>query len=89
MPRLIESIRLAYPLIEFQISFNDALENVMGGDSDLGICISEPPQDKSTIWRKLCGVPRYAAAAPRLFERFQRPSTPGDLDPALCLAYAQ
>jgi DNA-binding transcriptional LysR family regulator len=88
MPHLIESFRLAYPLIELQISFNDALEDVMAGDFDLAIRISEPPQDKSSIWRKLCGVPRFAVAAPRLFERFQRPASPGDLDPALCLAYA-
>ncbi len=87
MPRLIESFRLAYPTIELQVSFSDTLLDVMEGAHDLAIRISEPPQDKSTIWRKLCGVPRFAVAAPRLFERFQRPMTPDDLDPELCLAY--
>lgn len=88
MPRLIESFRLAYPLIALQISFNDALEDVMAGDFDLAIRISDPPHDKSSIWRKLCAVPRFAIAAPKLFERSARPATPDELDPALCLAYA-
>lgn len=88
MPLLVESFRMAYPMIELQVSFSDALLDVMEGEHDLAIRISEPPQDKSTIWRKLCGIPRFAVAAPRLFDRFPRPATPVDLDPALCLAYA-
>jgi DNA-binding transcriptional LysR family regulator len=88
MPGLIESFRLAYPLIDLQIRFNDAFEDIMAGEFDLAIRISEPPQDKSSIWRKLCGVPRFAVAATSLFERFPRPTTPDALDPALCLAYA-
>lgn len=88
MPPLIESFRLAYPLIELQLRFDDALEDVMAGNFDLAIRISEPPQDKSSIWRKLCTVPRFAIAAPHLFDRFPRPATPAELDPALCLAYA-
>lgn len=88
MPRLIESFRLAYPMIDLQISFSDALQDVMEGAHDLTIRISEPPQDKSTIWRKLCAVPRFAIAAPALFERVARPASPADLDPALCLGYA-
>lgn len=88
MPRLVESFRLAYPLIELQVCFSDALLDVMEGQHDLTIRISEPPRDKSTIWRKLCSVPRFAIASPRLFERYARPDRPEDLDAALCLAYA-
>ena len=88
MPRLVESFRLAYPLIELQVCFSDALLDMMEGQHDLAIRISEPPRDKSTIWRKLCSVPRFAVASPRLFERTARPAKPEDLDPAVCLAYA-
>lgn len=88
MPRLVNSFRLAYPMIELEISLSDALLDIMEGQHDLAIRISEPPKDKSTIWRKLCGIPRHTVAAPHLFERFPRPDTPDDLDQALCLAYA-
>lgn len=88
MPRMVESFRLAYPLIELQVCFSDALLDVMEGQHDLAIRISEPPRDKATIWRKLCSVPRSIVASPRLFERFARPEKPEELDPALCFGYA-
>ena len=87
MPRLLDSFRLAYPLIDVQVSFSDELLDVMDGQHDLAIRISEPPRDKSTIWRKLCQVPRLAVASPKLFERASRPTLPEDLDPKLCFAY--
>lgn len=87
MPHLIASFRSAYPMIALQLSFSDALLDVMTGEFDLAIRISEPPKDKSTIWRKLCGIPRFAVAAPRLLDTITRPATPDDLDPARCLAY--
>lgn len=87
MPRVVESFRLAYPTIELQVSFTDTLLDVMEGQHDLAIRISQPPRDKSTIWRKLCGVPRFAVAAPKLFEQYSRPRRPEELDPAVCLAY--
>ncbi|MGY6695757.1 MAG: LysR substrate-binding domain-containing protein [Roseinatronobacter sp.] len=88
MPGLVDSFRLAYPMIDLQISFSDTLLDIMEGQHDLAIRISEPPKDKSTIWRKLCAIPRHAVAAPCLFQRVARPAAPEDLDPALCLAYA-
>jgi len=88
MPRLIDSFRLAYPRIELEVSLSDTLLDVMESAHDLAIRISLPPRDKSTIWRKLCEIPRVAVASPRLFDRHPRPLSPDDLHPALCLAYA-
>lgn len=88
MPRLIGRFRLAYPMITLQLSFSDALHDVMDGDFDLAIRISEPPKDKSTIWRKLCGIPRSTVAAPELFDNIAKPFSPETLDSRRCLAYA-
>lgn len=88
MPRLVESFRLAYPLIDLEVHLTDTLVDVIAEDCDLSIRISGPPKDKSTIWRKICEVPRHAVAAPSLFERVPMPRSPDDLDPATLLSYS-
>ncbi|NRB36692.1 MAG: LysR family transcriptional regulator [Rhodobacteraceae bacterium] len=88
LPQLIDSFRLAYPRIDLQVHLTDALVDIITEDCDLAIRVSRPPRDKSTIWRKICEVPRYPVAAPSLFDRMPMPDTPDDLDPALMLSYA-
>lgn len=88
LPDLLESFRLAYPLIGLQVHLTDALVDIIAEDCDLAIRVSGPPTGKSTIWRKICEVPRYLVAAPSLFERTLRPDTPDDLDPAYLLSYS-
>ncbi|MEL6207101.1 MAG: LysR family transcriptional regulator [Pseudomonadota bacterium] len=88
LPRLIESFRLAYPEIALNIQMTDTLIDIMKEQCDLSIRISGPPADKSTIWRKLCEVPRHAVAAPSLFHQIARPETPEDLLPDHCLSYS-
>jgi len=88
MPTLVDSFRLAYPKISLNINLTDTLVDIVEEDCDLAIRISAPPGDKSTIWRKICEVPRLAVAAPDLFERTPRPVSPDDLDPAYCMSYS-
>lgn len=88
LPRLVDGFRLAYPGIDLSICLTDTLVDIVAEGADLAIRISGPPQDKSTIWRKICEVPRCAVGAPALFERVGRPRAPEDLDPALCMSYA-
>lgn len=88
LPDLISGFRLAYPNIAVDIALTDAFVDIVDAPCDVAIRISGPPGDKSTIWRKICKVPRRLVAAPGLFARASRPSTPDDLDPALCLSYA-
>jgi len=88
MPGLVDNFRLAYPNIALSVTLEDQLIDVVDEGSDLAIRISSPPTDKSTIWRKICEVPRMAVAAPRLFERCSRPQTPEDLDRNHCLSYS-
>ncbi|NDU99603.1 LysR family transcriptional regulator [Pseudoroseicyclus tamaricis] len=87
MPKLLASFRLAYPNIEIDLQLTDRLVDILEESCDLAIRISTPPQDKSTIWRRICQVPRQVVAAPALFERIPRPETPDDLQPAHCLSY--
>ncbi|WP_102225710.1 LysR family transcriptional regulator [Acidimangrovimonas sediminis] len=84
---LVSSFRLAYPRIALDVQLTDALVDIVDENCDLAIRISGPPGDKSTIWRKICEVPRQLVAAPALFDRVPRPTTPDELDPAHCLSY--
>ncbi|MBY6136864.1 LysR family transcriptional regulator [Nocardioides marinus] len=88
MPGLVDSFRLAYPNIALSVTLEDQLIDIVDEGSDLAIRISSPPTDKSTIWRKICEVPRMAVAAPQLFERCKRPNTPDELERDLCLSYS-
>ena len=89
MPKLVESFRLAYPNIELNIRLTDRLVDVVSENCDLSIRVSNPPSDKSTIWRKLCEVPMLVVAAPHLFERHPRPKVPDDLNSSICLSYGE
>ena len=88
MPGLIASFRLAYPNITLDVKLTDQFVDILEDSCDLAIRISGPPGDKSTIWRKICEVPRHVFAAPSLFERLARPTTPDDLPRAYCLSYS-
>lgn len=88
LPRVIAGFRKAYPGIAVDINFTDTLLDVISDNCDLAIRVSGQPRDKSTIWRKLCEVPRRAIAAPALFERVPRPLHPDDLDPEFTMSYS-
>lgn len=89
MPGLVASFRLAYPNIALDVQLTDTLVDILDENCDLAIRISMPPGDKSTIWRRICQVPRQVVAAPSLFERIPRPESPDDLTPDQCLSYGQ
>ncbi|MEL7300645.1 MAG: LysR family transcriptional regulator [Pseudomonadota bacterium] len=88
LPEVVAGFRLAYPRIQLEIQLTDALIDVIDADCDLAIRISRPPTDKSTIWRKLCDVPRHAVAAPALLQRMARPEEPGDLSAEHTMSYS-
>jgi len=87
LPGLLGSFRLAYPKIQIDVQLTDTLVDIVDETCDLAIRISGPPGDKSTIWRRICLVPRTIVAAPALFERIAAPRNPEDLDPAYCFSY--
>ena len=87
LPQVIAGFRVAYPGISVEINFTDTLLDVIEENCDLAVRVSGPPTDKSTIWRKLCEVPRHAIAAPSLFGRMPRPEHPDDLKGDALLSY--
>ena len=88
LPKVISGFRLAYPSISVDINFTDTLLDVIEETCDLAIRVSGPPADKSTIWRKLCEVPRHMIAAPSLVERVSIPSNPSALKDDLLMSYS-
>lgn len=87
LPGLIDSFRLAYPQIQVDVQLTDTLVDIIDESCDLAIRISGPPTDKSTIWRRICMVPRAIVAGPALFDRISMPQNPDELDPNHCLSY--
>ncbi|MEL6921524.1 MAG: LysR family transcriptional regulator [Pseudomonadota bacterium] len=88
LPEVMAGFRLAYPNISVEINFTDTLLDVIEENCDLAIRVSGPPTDKSTIWRKLCEVPRQIVAAPSLFDRVPLPRHPNDLRDDLLMSYS-
>ncbi|MEM6728102.1 MAG: LysR family transcriptional regulator [Pseudomonadota bacterium] len=87
LPGLLAGFRLAYPRISLSVDLTDSLVDIMDGGCDLAIRISGPPEGKSTIWRKLCEVPRRLVAAPALFAHEPMPESPEALAQAPLLSY--
>ncbi|MEL7166890.1 MAG: LysR substrate-binding domain-containing protein [Pseudomonadota bacterium] len=87
LPRVMTGFCAAYPEITVEIRFSDTLIDVMQETCDLAIRVSGPPRDKSTIWRKLCEVPRRAVASPALLARVGVPTHPDDLPTDLLMSY--
>jgi len=89
LPGLIKRYADEYPNVALDIRMTDTLVNIMEEDCDLAIRISGPPTDKSTIWRKICEVPRHVVAAPGFFAGGNEPDEPQDILPEDCLAYSE
>ncbi|MEM9966674.1 MAG: LysR family transcriptional regulator [Pseudomonadota bacterium] len=87
MPDFLDRFRVAYPDIDLHIHLTDSLIDVVNDRCDLAIRISGSPDDKSTIWRKLCKVRMLAVASPKLLANHGQPETPDALDRRLCLSY--
>ncbi|WP_368188518.1 LysR family transcriptional regulator [Aestuariibius sp. HNIBRBA575] len=87
MPKLIESYQLAYPNVALNLNFNDSLIDILAEQCDLALRVSQPPTDKSMIWRKICEIPRQLVVSPKLLVNYDLPSDPQDLNQQLCLSY--
>ncbi|MEM7731608.1 MAG: LysR family transcriptional regulator [Pseudomonadota bacterium] len=88
LPGLLAAFREAYPQVSISVDLSDRLIDIIDDPFDLSIRISRPPMDVSTIWRKICVVPRKIVAAPGLLTRIGTPRTPDDLMPEHCLSYS-
>jgi DNA-binding transcriptional LysR family regulator len=87
LPDVVSQFRILHPRVSVSLVLTDRLVDVVSEDVDLAIRISGEPRDKTTIWRKLCRVPRLLVAAPDYLTRHGTPAQPEDLAHHLCLAY--
>lgn len=87
LPAVLSQFAALYPETQVAVSLSDSLIDIVEEDYDLAIRISGPPGDKSTIWRKVCEVPRLLIAAPAYLERHGAPQSPEDLTRYCCLSY--
>lgn len=87
LPAVLTQFGLAHPSVKVTASLTDTFVDILDGSADLAIRISGAPTDKSTIWRKLCPVPRLLVAAPSYLLARGAPRSPDDLSDHELLAY--
>jgi DNA-binding transcriptional LysR family regulator len=84
----ISRFRILHSNVAIKLSLTDSFIDILSADFDMALRISGPPKDKSTIWRKICPVPRVIVAAPNYLMRRGTPAHPSELMGHNCLAYS-
>ena len=87
LPAVLSQFATLYPQTHVAVNLSDSFVDIVEEDYDLAIRISGPPDDKSTIWRKIRPVPRVLVAAPRYLAARGTPGDPGDLAGHACVSY--
>ena len=87
LPAVLSQFTTLHPQTHVALSLSDSFVDIVEEDYDLAIRISGPPGDKSTIWRKICKVPRVLVAAPEYLTAMGAPQTPDGLSNLACLSY--
>jgi DNA-binding transcriptional LysR family regulator len=88
LPGAIARFCKLYPDVELKLNLTDRFVDMLGDEFDMALRISGPPSDKSTIWRKICVVPRLLVASPAYLLREGVPKVPADLTRHKCLGYS-
>lgn len=89
LPAVLSQFAAIHPQTRVALNLSDGFVDILAADFDLAIRISGPPADKSTVWRKICRVPRLLVAAPSWLLAQGTPRTPADLPGAACLSYSE
>jgi DNA-binding transcriptional LysR family regulator len=88
LPPALARFRAAHPELRLSLSLSDRFVDVVGEGFDMALRVSGPPADKSTIWRKICIVPRLLVASPGYLRGKRSPRAPRDLAEHACIGYA-
>ena len=88
LPAVLSQFAARHPQTHVALSLSDSFVDILSAEHDLAIRISGPPSDKSTVWRKICSVPRMLVASPACLARHGTPQTPDDLPGYPCLGYS-
>ncbi|MEO6299145.1 MAG: LysR family transcriptional regulator [Paracoccaceae bacterium] len=89
LPAVLSQFATVHPQTHVALTLSDGFVDIVDEDFDLAIRISGPPTDKSTVWRKICLVPRMLVAAPAYLLAHGVPMTPNDLSGYACLSYGE
>lgn len=89
LPTVLSQFATLHPHTHVAVHLSDGFVDIVEDDYDLAIRISGPPGDKSTIWRKICQVPRVLVASADYVAANGMPGTPEDLGGYACLSYAE
>lgn len=87
LPAVLSQFVALYPQTSVDVSLSDRFVDIVDEDFDLAIRVSGPPSDKSTIWRKICKIPRLMVATPNYLRARGTPQQPEDLADHNCLGY--
>jgi DNA-binding transcriptional LysR family regulator len=87
MPSLLSQFAAMHPQVRIELNLSDRFVDIVEEDYDLAIRISGPPNDKSTILRKICKVPRVLVAETNYLANKGVPQSPDDLTTFCCLSY--
>ncbi len=88
LPTVLTQFAILHPHTHVAVHLSDSFVDIVEEDFDLAIRVSGPPSDKSTIWRKICQVPRVLVASADYVAANGAPKMPEDLGAFACLSYA-
>lgn len=88
LPQAVAQFRILNADMDLKLDLTDRMVDIVSEDYDMALRISGPPTDKSTIWRKICRVPRVLVASPFYLSERGRPGVPADLSGHDCLGYS-
>ena len=89
LPAVLSQFAVVHPQTHVALTLSDGFVDIVGEDFDLAIRISGPPNDKSTVWRKICLVPRVLVASAGYLLAHGVPGVPEDLGDHTCLSYGE
>ena len=87
LPAVLSQFATMHPETNVAVTLSDRFVDIVEEDYDLAIRVSGPPSDKSTIWRKICKVPRVLVASADYVAAKGLPKTPDDLSTFDCLSF--
>jgi DNA-binding transcriptional LysR family regulator len=89
LPDLVARFRALHPRVVLNLQLSSRFVDVVSEDYDMALRISEPPTDLSSVWRRICAVPRVLVAAPDYLIRHPDLTHPDALKSHDFLHYAQ
>ena len=89
LPAVLSQFAAIHAQTRIALTLSDGFVDIVEDHFDLAIRISGPPSDKSTIWRKVCRVPRLLVASPGYLLAHGTPLTPDELSAFACLSYGE